>query len=44
MTDTDNRDDTSERTFAVLMILLSLLIFLAVLESERRGSQASAPD
>ncbi len=29
----------SEATFAVLMIVLSLLVFLAVRKSERRGSE-----
>ncbi len=32
-------DIGSERAFAVLMILLSLVVFLAVLESERSSSE-----
>lgn len=35
----DERDDGNERLFAVLMIALSVLIFLAVRESERERSE-----
>jgi len=35
----DERDDGDERLFAVIMIALSVLIFLAVRESERSRSE-----
>jgi hypothetical protein len=30
-------DDSSERAFAILMIVLSVIIFLAILKRERSG-------
>lgn len=35
----DERDDGNERLFAVVMIALSVLIFLAVRRSERERSE-----
>jgi hypothetical protein len=40
MTATEDEDTTgNERAFAVLMIVLSLIIFLAVLRSERSNPE-----
>jgi len=35
----DDRDDGNDRLFAVAMIALSVIIFLAVRESERERSE-----